>query len=106
MGSMVSAEPRQKSFARGVLSATVASEEGSPMLTGTDSSRIPVPEPILVLSPPLRLARPLLAAIPALPAGSVFTSRALRMGVRDDETDSWAEGSREHGVEESRDKGL
>ena len=104
MGSMVSVEPRQKSFARGVFSATVLSEEGSPISTGTDSSRIPVPEPILVLSPPLLLARPLLAAIPAVPAGGGFTSRTLSMGVRDDETDSWTEGSREPGVEESGDK--
>ena len=103
MGSIVSAEPRQKSFARGVLSATVPSEEGSPMSTGRDSSRIPVPEPLLILSPPLLLARPLLAATPSVPTGSVFISRRLRIGDRVDETDSWTEGSRESGVEESRD---
>lgn len=73
-------------------------------LLGTDSSRIPVPELILVLSPPLLLACILLAAIPVVPAGGGFTSQILSTGIRDDETDSWTERSQDLGVEESWDK--
>ena len=61
---------RENLAARGVLSVTVPSEEGSPLLiSGTDSSSIPVPEPILS---PFLLARPFFAAMPTGLEGRFF----------------------------------